>query len=431
MKRLIIVVIVVVGGAFLFFQTQRTTVEKSDAVDTVSVAQPPVTSTETPSEIFISSPANPFWQALLTEYKNYLHHSLEKNQAPGVAVAVVKDSSILYLDGMGHRYALSGDSIDTHSIFRLGSVSKSFAGVLTGILVQENILRWDDKVIKYVPSFRLKSKAFTDSLTIAHLLSHTTGLPYHAYTDRVDDGANFDTLVYHLRDLDLIGPPGKVYSYQNVAFSVISKVIESATGKSYEQVMKEKLFDPLHMGQSSLNFETFVNSVDHARPHRYARKGGWRPQLVSQTYYNVGPAGGVNSSISDMAVWLRALTNPSDTLLAPETKDAIFRPAVKAIARNRNFRKWKRSKGSYYALGWRVLTFKDDTLNYHGGYVNGFRSEVAIKRNDHLGICVLVNSAGPLADHAVPEFFRMYERYRKEIRAWDEAHTKPMIAQNP
>lgn len=431
MIRLVVIVVAVVAAAVLFFTGARTAGSEAQAIvaDTLASEPKKMDSLVRPAQLIVQTPANPHWQLLLREYEDYLQHALAKRMAPGVAVALVKDSAILYAGGFGYRDASSKDTIDLHSVFRLGSVSKSFAAVLTGLLVQEKILNWDDRVVKYVPSFRLKSREYTDSLTIAHLLSHTTGLPYHAFTDRVDDGANFDTLVYHLRDLNLIGPPGKVYSYQNVAFSIVSKVIEAATGKTYEEVMREKLFVPLGMTTASLNFDAMVATRNKARPHGYGRKE-WRPMAISHTYYNVGPAGGMNASISDMARWMKSLTSPSDSVIAASTKEQMFKPAVKAIARNRNFRKWKRSKGSYYAMGWRVLTFKDDTVNYHGGYVNGFRSEVAIKRNDRVGICVLVNSAGALADHAVPEFFRLYEKHRLNILRWEHEHKTPVIARN-
>ncbi len=426
MLRLVIIVVLVVGAFFLLFYTKKEDHTASQPValrapltDTLAAYQKP--------SLYIAHSANPHWQALLADYEHFLQRALDKNQAPGVAVAIVQDSSVLYANGLGLRDVENRTPVDIHTIFRLGSVSKSFAGVLTARLVQEGILRWNDKVIDYLPGFRLKSQASTDSLTLAHLLSHTSGLPYHAFTDRVDDGAHFDTLVYHLRDLNLTGPPGKIYSYQNVAFSIISKVIESATGKTYEQVMTEKIFRPLQMQESSMNYEAMLGTPEKASPHQRTRKG-WRSLAISPTYYNVGPAGGVNASIGDMARWLRALTNPTDTLLSLTSKEEMFAPKVKAIARNRHFRKWKRSRGSYYAHGWRVLTFKDDTVNYHGGYVNGFRSEVAVKPNERLGIAVLVNSPGPLADQAIPEFLRLYEIYRVRIQSWEVGQPKSLPA---
>ncbi|HMJ71038.1 MAG TPA: serine hydrolase domain-containing protein [Cyclobacteriaceae bacterium] len=370
---------------------------------------------------------NPYWNQLLGEYDSYVRSAVGNGQAPGAAVAIVKDSSILFLKGFGLSDAKNQDSVGVFSVFRLGSVSKSLASVLTAVLVQDSILNWDDKVIKYIPDFELKTKEATEQITLRHLLSHTSGLPYHAFTYAIDHGETLDPLIYHLRDLTLTSPPGKTYSYQNVAYSVIGKVIESATGKPYEVVMAEKVFKPLRMSEASLTFDAMIANNDKALPHVHTLRG-WKPTAISETYYNVGPAGGVNASISDMARWLKALTSNQNQLLRTSVRDEMFKPVVRATARNRYFRTWKKSSGSFYSLGWRVLTFRADTLNYHGGYVNGYRSEIAVKGDEGIGICVLVNSTGQLADRAIPEFFILYEKYREKIMEWEKNAT-PTIAE--
>jgi beta-lactamase class C len=105
--------------------------------------------------------------------------------------------------------------------------------------------------------------------------------------------------------------------------------------------------------------------------------------------------------------------------MSDSTLNEIFEPQVKAISKNRNFWRWKRPRASYYALGWRVINFKDDTLEYHGGYVNGYRSEVAIDRKNRLAICVLTNSPGSLSDLSIPEFFKRYTQKADFIQDWD------------
>ncbi|HEX8061405.1 MAG TPA: serine hydrolase domain-containing protein [Cyclobacteriaceae bacterium] len=415
MLRLTGVIFIVLVGSLIFYNYYRHE-ETTAKTNVVVEVQPPSYPKVAPA---ITLSGNPYWIELLNEYKDYINSAIRHGEAPGAAVAIVQDSSVLFLNGFGLSDAETKDSVGVFSVFRLGSVSKSLASVLTGVLVQDSILSWDDKVIKYIPDFELKSKESTEQITLRHLLSHTSGLPYHAFTSEIDNGADFDPLVYHLRDLNLTGPPGKTYSYQNVAYSVIGKVIESATGKPYEVVMKEKVFGPLHMDQASLSFNGIMSNDDKARPHVHTLRG-WRPTSINETYYNVGPAGGVNASISDMARWLKALTSQQHNLLTTSVKHDMFKPFVRATARNRYFRTWKRSSGSFYSLGWRILTFKTDTLNYHGGYVNGYRSEIALKGDDGIGICVLVNSAGQLADRAIPEFFIMYEKYRDKINEWEQ-----------
>lgn len=372
---------------------------------------------------------NPHLQKLLTEYESFLRTSLRNGLAPGIAVAIVRDTSIIYLKGLGLRDQNQQDSVDIHSVFRIASVSKCFASMLTGILVDENRLAWDDPVIKYLPSFKLKSEEHTQGVTLRHVLSHTTGLPYHAFTDRVDEGANFDTLVYHLRDLELFGKPGQFYSYQNVGYSLIGKVIQAATGKTYEENLREKIFVPLQMQSASASYQDIITNPNAAKPHRYAKK--WTSMPISSTYYDAAPAGGINASISDMARWLLSLTIDPPRILKKETEAEIFQPFVRATSRNYNFRRWKPLRSAFYALGWRVLNFKDDTLDYHGGYVNGYRSEVAIHRKDKISICVLVNAPGSLADLSVPKFFELYSRHREAIGLWEKQKIQVVAATYP
>jgi len=372
----------------------------------------------TPTAPFVYHHSNPALRQLLEEYETFLREALGNKLAPGIAVAIIKDTSIVYLKGFGIRDEHAKDTVDIHTVFRIASVSKCFASLLTGILVDEQKLCWDDPVIKYLPGFKLKSEEYTRSLTLRHVLSHTIGLPYHAFTDRVDAGANFDSLVYHLRDLDLVSKPGELYSYQNVGYSLIGQVIQAATGKTYIENLKEKIFDRLHMQSASATYKAITQSNDFAMPHGYAKS--WVPVPISDTYYDVAPAGGINASIADMARWLLTMTSDPQKILKQETEEEIFHPMVRAISRNRYFWRWKPLRSAYYALGWRVLNFRNDTLAYHGGYVNGYRSEVAIDRKDKLAICVLVNAAGTLADISVPRFFELYSRHREAIDCWEK-----------
>jgi beta-lactamase class C len=172
------------------------------------------------------------------------------------------------------------------------------------------------------------------------------------------------------------------------------------------------------MQTASTSYDAIMKNTNAALPHRFA--GKWIPSKISETYYDVSPAGGINASVSDMARWLLALTADPPTVLKKETEDEIFHPFVRATSRNYNFRRWKPIKSAFYALGWRVLNFKNDTLEYHGGYVNGFRSEVAIDRKDKLAICVLVNAPGQLADLSIPKFFEFFSKRRDAIQGWEK-----------
>jgi beta-lactamase class C len=229
----------------------------------------------------------------------------------------------------------------------------------------------------------------------------------------IEEHTPFDTLVYHLQDLDLIGKPGELYSYQNVGFSLIGRVMERATGKKLENLFIEKLFTPLQMNDASASFEKIMVSGNVARPHFFMK-----PRSISSAYYSVVPAGGLNASIQDMGLWLKAMMGSRPDVLPEERVNEMFEPQVRAVARNLNFWQWKRVKKSFYALGWRIITFNDDTVAYHGGYVNNYRCEVAINQKKKIGIALLVNSPGMVADQGVPHFFKIYDRYLDSIKQW-------------
>jgi len=107
--------------------------------------------------------------------------------------------------------------------------------------------------------------------------------------------------------------------------------------------------------------------------------------------------------------------------------DEVFTPVVNAKNRRKYFQRWKGIKNAHYALGWRILDKKEGEGNlvYHGGYVNQYRSEIAVNRKENIAICVLTNAPTSFASKCIPEFFDLYETYREEIRLWDEFNSRP------
>ena len=361
--------------------------------------------------------SNPYVQKMLAKYDDDMRDLFQQTKTPGLAIAIVHDSTILLMKTYGVREVGTRDSIDKHTVFRLASVSKCFAPLLTGLLVEDGLLKWNDRVIDHLPDFELKKKESTLGLRLTHVLSHTTGLPYHTYTTLVEDGQDLASMLTELKNVNIIASPGELYSYQNVAYSIIGEVIRSRTGKPYEQLMEEKVFGPLKMRDASMTYDDMVKNENVEKPHLHSRKG-WKTTSILDTYYNVGPAGGVNASISDMAEWLKAMLGTRDAFVSDKTLEKIFSPVVKAKTKNRYFRKWVGKSDSHYALGWRVLNFENDTLLYHGGYVKGYRSEVAIDRRSNIGICVLSNGPGRLIDNSVPMFFNLFYNERDSILYW-------------
>lgn len=373
---------------------------------------------------------NPHLTRMIEDYEAELKLLQLFSKTPGAAIAIVKDSTIVYMKGFGVREIGKKDSVDVNTVFRIASVSKCFASFLTGILVEEHKLAWDDRVIRYVPGFSLSSAEETQKLTLRHVLSHSTGLPFHAYTNLVEDGHTIEDMLAQLKDVPMNGKVGEIYSYQNVAYSLIGEAIKSATGKSYEGWMIEKVFGPLNMKNASIDYASIMMNKNVAKPHLSQRKG-WRKAKITNTYYNVSPAGGINASISDMAKWMVALLGNRPDVIHRETLDTLFSPQIKAPSKNRNYGRRHRLSDSYYGLGWRILHYPDDTLVYHGGYVNGYRSEVAVNQKDRIAICILANAPGELPDNGIPIFFDLLKKYRSEIALWDRKYLEKLESRRP
>lgn len=344
---------------------------------------------------------------VIYKFERLVQDTINAWEVPGAAIAIVKNNNIVYVNGFGIRENGREERIDIHTIFRLGSVSKGFASVLAGLLVEEGKLNWDDKVVKFFPNFSLSDPRSTKNLTLRHILSHTSGLPQHTFTDLLEEDLPLPEIIDKLNTVPVIAPVGKVYSYQNVIYSLISDIVEIATGKTYKDLVKERLFDPLGMQDASLGREPFMASTNRALPH-VRRDLEWKTVEVKNAYYNVLPSAGVNASILDMAQWLRAMMGGLPYIISPQVIQTITTPIVKTPREGRYFRWHYQMKDAHYGMGWRIFEYAGMKLLYHGGWVEGYRAEIGFIPERKIGIVILLNCDGVMANYFLPTFFEMY-----------------------
>jgi beta-lactamase class C len=229
----------------------------------------------------------------------------------------------------------------------------------------------------------------------------------------IEDGTSYAVLRDKLKEVQLTEAPGKVHSYQNIAYSLISDILEKITGKTYETLLKEEIFTPLGMNDASASFNDLIQSTNHAEPHITTRKGFVTVKNTAE-YYTVLPAAGVNASITDMANWLLALTGNKPAVISPTIINEIFTPQIVTPKRRKYFfMRWLPVKKTYYGMGWRILNYDNDTIAYHGGYVKGYRAEIAIIPGYDLGIVVLCNAPGKFINNAIPTFLDLFFKYKE------------------
>jgi len=328
---------------------------------------------------------------VLKKYDRYISNTIEEGRVPGVAVAVVTDSQIVFIKGYGLKEIGKPEPIDLNTSFRIASVSKGFASVLTAMLVKDSVLSWDDKVIKYLPEFTLKDSAATQNLTIRHVLSHTSGLVPHAYDNLVEANVSYEKIINKLKNVRLVCKTGDCYGYQNVMYSLISEIIESATGFGYIYWLSEKILKPLNMNDVSFSKKGLLENENYAHPHVKVA-GEWSATRVRDTYYTVIPAAGINASIMDMAIWTQALLGVYPQVISPEITEEIFRPKIETYYERRRFNWRKRLQEAYYGLGWRIFNYSGHTMIFHSGGLRGYLSKLAILPHERIGIVVLQNA---------------------------------------
>lgn len=329
---------------------------------------------------------------------------------PGAALAIIADGRIELLKGYGVRRAGGSEPVTRNTVFRLASVSKTIAGTAAGLAVHSNELHWETPVSDTL-NLPFKNPDYSGRITLQSLVTHTTGLMPQAYTNLIEANVPYPDVIRRLDEVPFICPPSTCYSYQNVAFSLVGDVLMAATGETYEDYVERRLFEPLEMDDASFGWQAFNASRDRAAPHVKIR-GRWKPVEPSRSYYHVAPAAGANASITDMALWVRAQLGQRPDVLPPALLDELHSPQVATSYRQAHYRAHPALSNIHYGRGWRLFDFGEHRhFVHHGGWVEGFRTEVLFNRELQLGLVFLSNSENRYAREVVYRFLELYTRY--------------------
>ncbi len=317
----------------------------------------------------------------------------------GLAVAVVEDGRLSFVKGYGLTSVENGEPIDAHTVFRWASLSKTVAGTLTARLAADGVLSLNDPLQVFHTSLRLPGDA-QNALTIEQLLSQRTGLGKNAYDGWLEDGRDPAVIRAALGQLKPVCAPGTCHAYQNITYDTISEIVAQRTSESYDAAVRQKLFEPLGMKGASLGYAALTSAAHWARPHRHGNL-----LTVSEAYYRVPAAAGVNSTILDLATWMQAQMGLRPEILSPAVLDEVQRSRV-ATARpfgRMTFARELKSPG--YGLGMRSFDYRGHHLIGHSGAVSGYRSTMLFDPATKTGVVMLWNSDGNLPFRFQAEFF--------------------------
>lgn len=350
---------------------------------------------------------------------------LSKAKVPGAAYAIVYKDQIVKLGSYGVRAVGDNAKVNPDTVFRLASVSKTFAGDLLVQLSSQGRIDLQKPLKAYVPELKLRSATLEQSVSVEQILSQGSGFWAHAFEDLIEADQTPAQILPRLAELAPVCPPGRCYSYQNVFFGLLGRVAEQGTGRRYEELVSEKIFRPLGMQTASYGLSALLANRNKALPHQRGGKG-WRVMKPKANFYRFPAAAGVNASARDLALYLSAMLGEQPQVFSAAMLQQLREPLVKMPGRPRH-ELWQqyRDVKAYYGRGWRMVQYDGDTLYYHGGVVDGYRPYIAYSPSTGYGLVLLTNAEANVIPDIAASFWQQVLPSRQMLAAQQAVNQQP------
>jgi CubicO group peptidase (beta-lactamase class C family) len=322
----------------------------------------------------------------------YVEQAMRDWEIPGLAIAVVRNDSVIFANGYGERRLGGGEPVDEHTLFAIASTTKAMTVGALGMLVDEGLVDWDDPVTKHLPDFQLADPYVTRHVTIRDLLTHRTGVARH---DNVWIAAPFDRaeIVRRARYLPQENGFREGYAYNNIMYMVAGEVVSAAAGMTWETFVEARLFAPLGMTRSTTRTGVADARTNVATAH--VPLDGRLVAMDRRDYDALGPAGSVFSSVWDMAQWLRLQlaggVHDGRRLIEESTIEAMHEPQVVLGIDSTSRRRFPTQTFFAYGLGWRLHDYHGRNVVQHTGAVNYTRTQVGMIPSEKIGVVVMAN----------------------------------------
>jgi CubicO group peptidase (beta-lactamase class C family) len=357
-------------------------------------------------------------QDYLDGFSEWLEQARQAWTMPGLSVAIVDGDDIVFAEGFGVLEQGKPAEVDADTLFAIGSNTKMFTAAALGTLVDENKLDWDDKVVERLDGFLLADPYRTGELTLRDALSHRAG--YATWTgDLLWWGSDItrEESVARLRYLEPAFALRTQWGYSNFMFLVAGEITEQATGKQWETVIEERLLQPLGLKRTFARFSDVERQDNLATPHSMVDDE--HVPIPHRDITNIGPAGSIYSSASDMAKWLLMRVHDGELegrrIVSEATMTALRTPNTIMPGLHRA---GSPQGSSLYGLGVMATSYRGEYMTLHGGGIDGMISQVAALPDRDFGVVVLTNSDewGGLASMVVYEAFDRFLGI--EDRSW-------------
>lgn len=323
-------------------------------------------------------------------------------QLPGLSIGIIENGEVIYKKGFGLQRMNSNVPVSPETVFQMGSLSKVFVATAIMQLVEQNKICLDEKLVTYLPYFRMKDERYKD-VTIKQILTHTSCIPdvenFEWHKPQLDEGAA-KRYIGTLQELSLMDEPGKMYYYSNRAYNILADVIHVVSGSIFETYIRENLFVPLQMTSSTFIYSEIKEEL-LAWPHQLNRnfRNGMREIYPYNRIH--APSSTLYSSASDMMNWIMMNFNDgvfqNTQVIGKKAHALLMEPFVRT------------EPDTYMCLAWKKAVRQDHILFVSLGGEPGFKSFMVLAPEKKRAVIVSCNSDTFSAEHiGLPVIFKLF-----------------------
>jgi CubicO group peptidase (beta-lactamase class C family) len=383
--------------------------------------------------------------------ERYVDAAIRTWKVPGLAIAIVRNDSVIYAKGFGVQAVGASAAVDDRTLFEIGSSSKAFTATLVAMLVSDGRMQYDQKLADLLPGFRLADPVANAEVTVRDALTHRAGLS-RAELAWLGAGVSREEVLHRLRFLKPESPFRSKWSYQNMMYLAAGEAAAKAAGDSWDHLVAQRIFAPLGMTSTFTSVPAEARNV--ATPHGLIGDSVYTKPHMDIS--DVAPAGAIVSNARDMAQWLRfqlndgtvsgkrlvshvalAETHAPQILMAPGVNPRTVSDTAPAT-----------TLFSAYGMGWMIEDYHHQLMWQHGGNTDGMTTAVGMLPERKFGVAVLSNMNGaqlpallmhyifdrqlglPMQDVSAEAFAR-YAVQRKRADSLEAAQKRPERAEPP
>jgi CubicO group peptidase (beta-lactamase class C family) len=351
--------------------------------------------------------------ARLKDFDAWMAQTLKDWNVPGIGVGIVVGDQLVFAKGYGYRDYGQKLPFTPNTLYQIASNSKLFTAVAAGLLVEEGKLTWDKPVRESVPSIQFYNDSLNSTVTVRDMLSHRTGITRHD-TIWYQASDSRQQLFGKLKYMEPKEPPRTIFLYNNMMYAAAGYLVELQSGKTWEEFVRARIFQPLEMNNSLFSVADMVQKPDFGVAYTEKRDSF---EIHKIPYYEdtagMAPAGAIISNLEDMSHWLIALMNEGKykgkQVLPAAVLKATIQPAMAQPNTLAETRGWWEILNPAYGMGRSTSSYRGHLLTSHGGDLDGFHSQVSFMPQERIGVLVAV-----IGDHASILYnlvsYNVYER---------------------